>query len=254
MGKRIIINVEAKIKRVALVVDEILEEIHFDHKNSSRLTGSMFQGKVTRVMPGIEAAFVNIGLKKNGFLHISDITDERSTLQDIVGEDFDEEAAAGPDARQKGIEEYHKTGKPLLLALHGRPENSFLLERYKKSAVISVLRKVAKEGKYRGVFTFWDEYVFPMECITEMKVDYIPAPVNLDVFNPIGIKHKFKKNGNPNIVILDRWREDTSPFNLIFAAEYFKKKYYPDAKLHIYGVPRGQKTCLTFLVPFIKNG
>lgn len=151
-------------------------------------------------------------------------------------------------------EEYHKTGKPLLLALHGRPENSFLLEKYKKSAVISVLRKVAKEGKYRGVFTFWDEYVFPMECITEMKVDYIPAPVNLDVFNPIGIKHKFKKNGNPNIVILDRWREDTSPFNLIFAAEYFKKKYYPDAKLHIYGVPRGQKTCLTFLVPFIKNG
>jgi len=115
MGKRIIINVEEKIKRVALVVDEVLEEIHFDHKHSSRLTGDIFQGKVTRVMPGIEAAFVNIGLKKNGFLHVSDITDESSTLQDIVGEDFDEETGNGPDTRPKGIEEYLKTGDDILV-------------------------------------------------------------------------------------------------------------------------------------------
>ena len=61
------------------------------------------------------------------------------------------------------------------------------------------------------------------------------------------------KAGNPNIVILDRWREDSTPFNLVFAAQYFKEHYYPDAKLHIYGVPRNQN-CMIFLVPFIKNG
>lgn len=115
MEKRIIINVEENIKRVAFVVDEVLEEIHFEHKNSHRLTGSIFKGTVTRVMPGIEAAFINIGLKKNGFLHISDITDESRIFRDVVGEDFDEKGAGAARGRRKGIEDYLKAGDDILV-------------------------------------------------------------------------------------------------------------------------------------------
>ena len=115
MSKRILINVEEKIKRVALIVDDVLEEIHFDNENTARFTGGIFRGKITRVMPGIQAAFINIGLGKNGFLHVSDITDENPALKDIVGEDFDEVTANGPAAQRKGIEEYIKTGDDILV-------------------------------------------------------------------------------------------------------------------------------------------
>lgn len=117
MGKKIIINVEEKRKRVAIVVDDVLEEIHFERDSSSRLIGNIYRGKINRVMPGIEAAFIDIGLEKNGFLHISDMTDEGRSLKDAIGEDLNDADNAVTPLRRKSIEDYLTEGDNIIIQI-----------------------------------------------------------------------------------------------------------------------------------------
>ena len=145
--------------------------------------------------------------------------------------------------------------KPVILALHGRPENSFRLEFHKISPIISFVIAEAKKKKYQAYVTFWKEYLFYWSRILPgEKIFYIPSPIDLKTFSPQGTKYDFgENNGTPNIVIADMWREDTSPFNLIFAAKYFKEHFYGRAKLHIYGIPQNN-SCINFLSPLKKSG
>jgi len=145
--------------------------------------------------------------------------------------------------------------KPVLFALHGRPENSFLLEHYDISPVMSTITKTVKSGIYKGIFTFWEEHVYLWQKILGgTKVHYIPPPVNFTEFNIVGDKHKFGDfQAEVNLVVTDMWREDRTPFNLIFAAEYFRDKYKQDTKLHLYGAPVKQSS-INFLATMQKNG
>jgi ribonuclease G len=58
---------------VALLEDEELVEIMFDRPDQNRVVGDIFLGRVEAVLPGIQAAFVDIGTDKAGFLHVSDL-------------------------------------------------------------------------------------------------------------------------------------------------------------------------------------
>ena len=58
---------------VALMEDEQLVELMFDRPDQGRLLGDIYLGKVEAVLPGIQAAFVDIGTDKAGFLHVSDL-------------------------------------------------------------------------------------------------------------------------------------------------------------------------------------
>lgn len=146
-------------------------------------------------------------------------------------------------------------GKPALFALHGRPENSFRLEQYKLAPVISLVQREAQAGRYRGFFTFWPEHLHYWSWIMpSIKVHYIPSPINLDEFNPLGKKYDFgERSGKPNIVIADRWREDNTPFNIVYAAQYFREHFCNTAKVHIYGIPT-DNTCINYLSPLQKVG
>lgn len=75
MGEEILINVTAVETRIALIEDGQLQEIFIERHNHRGHVGDIFYGKVIRVMPGMEAAFVDIGLKKAAFIHISDISE-----------------------------------------------------------------------------------------------------------------------------------------------------------------------------------
>ena len=76
--------------RVALLEDGALAEFYLERDAHRGLAGNIYKGKVTRVLPGMQAAFVDIGLEKAGFLHVSDFrdpTDQLSTVGDIIGEE-----------------------------------------------------------------------------------------------------------------------------------------------------------------------
>lgn len=129
--------------------------------------------------------------------------------------------------------------KPSILALHGRPEYSFRLEFNGISPVLSTIINRASKYDYNAYITFWSEFLFPWSRILAgKKVSCVPSPVDFNVYKPEGEKHIFSEYGTPNIVIADMWREDVTPFNLIFAAQYFKEHFQKNAKLHVYGVSK----------------
>ena len=73
MSAELLINVTPSESRVALIENGILQEIHVERHTKKGLVGNMYRGKVSRVLPGMQAAFVDIGLEKAAFLHASDI-------------------------------------------------------------------------------------------------------------------------------------------------------------------------------------
>ena len=139
--------------------------------------------------------------------------------------------------------EIEQLGIPMVLCLHGRPENSFLLEKYKTVPVYSFLEQVANDDRYKAFVTFWQEYMFHFsKLLPKKQVYYVPSMVNLNEYSPIGKTFNLgKKSGAPNILIADIWREDTTPFNVLFSAVKFREEYCPGAKIHIFGMDSSKK-------------
>lgn len=85
MSEEILINVTPQETRVAVVENGVLQEIYIERSQKLGLVGSIFKGNVSRVLPGMQAAFIDIGLERTGFLHTSDIvtaTEAPSTNDD----------------------------------------------------------------------------------------------------------------------------------------------------------------------------
>ncbi len=75
MSEEILINVTLMETRVALIENGLLQEVFIERHNKTGHVGDVFIGQVVRVMPGMEAAFVDIGLEKAAFIHASDVTE-----------------------------------------------------------------------------------------------------------------------------------------------------------------------------------
>jgi ribonuclease G len=93
MYKKIIINVSDHETRVALVEDETIAELFIERKGSRDSTGNIYKGRVQRVLPGMQAAFVDIGLNQAAFIYVDDVL--RNNYKEIEdhfsGNDIDEE-------------------------------------------------------------------------------------------------------------------------------------------------------------------
>jgi len=98
MRKDIIINSTPHAVRVAILEDGEVVELLIERADARRIVGNLYKGKVTSVKPGLQAAFVDIGLEKAGFLHASDV------VHGGTGEDVDEDEDDGEDRRRGGGE------------------------------------------------------------------------------------------------------------------------------------------------------
>ncbi len=73
MSEEILINVTPQETRVAVVENGVLQEVHIERARSRGLVGNIYKGRVSRVLPGMQAAFVDIGLERTAFLHATDV-------------------------------------------------------------------------------------------------------------------------------------------------------------------------------------
>ena len=73
MSREILVNITPREARAALVENGVLQELHVERANRRGLVGNLYRGRVTRVLPGMQAAFVDIGLERTAFLHAADI-------------------------------------------------------------------------------------------------------------------------------------------------------------------------------------
>ena len=89
MKRELLINAGARETRVAILEDGKLVELLVDRPDNRRMVGDIYLGKVEAVLPGIQAAFVDIGTEKSAFLHASDLV--RESAEDAEEEDDEEE-------------------------------------------------------------------------------------------------------------------------------------------------------------------
>jgi len=86
-NKQIYISVEPHEKRLAIVKDKCLEKYYVERPQDAQILGNIYKGRVASVVNGIAAAFVDLGIGKNGFLHLSDLVKPSEGYEDILQED-----------------------------------------------------------------------------------------------------------------------------------------------------------------------
>src|SRR6516165_4583024 len=109
MGKNLlVINVDLRETRVALIEDGIIAELHLERASTRSTLGNIVLGKVTRVLPGMQAAFIDIGQERAAFLHVEDLIRPDDFEAYLSGgkrpeedQEFDEESGASRPADEQ---------------------------------------------------------------------------------------------------------------------------------------------------------
>ena len=89
MSSEILINITPMETRVALVENGVLQEVSVEREQTRGIVGNIYKGKVVRVLPGMQAAFVDIGLEKAGFIHVDDFHRAADSVDDAAGQGSD---------------------------------------------------------------------------------------------------------------------------------------------------------------------
>src|SRR5246127_3508957 len=100
MQKELVIATTTQETKVAILEDDELVEYYIERHRSQGIVGNIYKGKVTKVLPGMQSAFVDIGLERDAFLYVSDFF-----------EDTDEYDAVGSTVEEKVLR-MEKGGKP----------------------------------------------------------------------------------------------------------------------------------------------
>ncbi len=87
MSKELVISSNRHETKVALIEDDLLCEVYFQRANEYSLAGSIHKGRVTRVLPGMQSAFVDLGLERDTFLYVSDFLEEHEDFDKITGDE-----------------------------------------------------------------------------------------------------------------------------------------------------------------------
>ncbi len=87
MKKEIVINANADENRIAITEDGKLSELFIENEEYEKVVGDIYLGKVAKVIPGIKAAFIDLGFKQDAFLHFSDVGDQAEDMKALLGDD-----------------------------------------------------------------------------------------------------------------------------------------------------------------------
>ncbi|MFN2532326.1 MAG: Rne/Rng family ribonuclease [Pyrinomonadaceae bacterium] len=125
MAKQLIVSVNGREKKIAIIEDDKVAEFYIERGEQHQgIVGNIYKGRVMRVLPGMQSAFVDIGLERDAFLYVSDFFDEEEEFERIV---IDKAKTGTPDAehaaaeqlaldrveREQRIEKTHERAEPL---------------------------------------------------------------------------------------------------------------------------------------------
>lgn len=128
MPSLLVINADGPETRVALVEDGYLGELYIERKRERGIAGNIYKGRVERVLPGMQAAFVNIGAEKSAYLHVSDVRGTPDDLKRLFSgesnrseEEDDEEADRRRAPGGARIEDLLKEGQEIVVQVTKEP-------------------------------------------------------------------------------------------------------------------------------------
>jgi ribonuclease G len=115
----IVVNSEPLEKRVALLKNGVLEKFEVERSGDERMVGTIFRGKIQNLEPGLKAAFVDIGMAKNAFLHYWDILPAAndSTVEIVRDNTSEDKKKAAPKLTIKDIPALYPIGKDIIVQI-----------------------------------------------------------------------------------------------------------------------------------------
>ncbi len=149
MNKEMIINASAEGVEIALLEDKKLVELHYEHNNSAFAVGDLYLGKVKKLMPGLNAAFVDVGYEKDAFLHYTDLSPYIRSLLKFTQSSIKDNSPEGIDfGKFQNEQEILKTGK-ITDVLGQKPE---ILVQILKEPISSKGPRLSCELSFPGRF------------------------------------------------------------------------------------------------------
>jgi len=167
MKKIILINSTSGENRIAIIEDSKLAELFFENPDYERVVGDIYLGKVAKVIPGIKAAFIDLGFKQDGFLHFSDVGEQVDEFKELFGIDADDEEDEEDEKPAKQPNRYRQRYEPPKLE-----RGQKIIVQITKEPVgnkgVRVTSKVALPGRYL-VFMPFDSKVNASKQIENHK-------------------------------------------------------------------------------------
>ena len=113
MSKELVISTNRHETKVALIEDDQLVEVYFQRANEYSLAGSIHKGRVTRVLPGMQSAFVDLGLERDTFLYVSDFLEEHEDFDRVTGDEHTVRREERPPRHQERRQSAPPSAPPL---------------------------------------------------------------------------------------------------------------------------------------------
>src|SRR6185503_6494106 len=119
MTKDLIVSSTPQETRVALLEDGRVSEIFIERETHRGIVGNIYKGRVTRVLPGMQSAFVDCGLERDAFLYVADVFEELD--ENLLPPEEAGQAAGNGGARSQAIEEMLEPGQEVLVQVVKEP-------------------------------------------------------------------------------------------------------------------------------------
>src|SRR5437773_11133423 len=107
---------------VAILEDDLVAEIFIERERQRGVVGNVYKGRVSKVLPGMQSSFIDIGLERDGFLYVADVVDTLEEFDKLAGdEDEDPGKAESGQRPQPKIEDLLKEGQEILVQVVKEP-------------------------------------------------------------------------------------------------------------------------------------
>jgi len=128
MTKEMIISSNGHETMVAILEEDLVAEIFVERERQRGVVGNVYKGRVSKVLPGMQSSFIDLGLERDGFLYVGDVINTMAEFEKLAGGDDEEDSKSGSgqngrdrDAPQPKIEELLKEGQEILVQVVKEP-------------------------------------------------------------------------------------------------------------------------------------
>ncbi|HJS23628.1 MAG TPA: ribonuclease E/G, partial [Pyrinomonadaceae bacterium] len=148
MAKQLIVSVNGREKKIAIIEDDKVAEFYIERGEQHQgIVGNIYKGRVMRVLPGMQSAFVDIGLERDAFLYVSDFFDEEEEFERIV---IDKSKKGAPDAEHAAAEEVALNRVEREQRIEAEQERAEPLLQEPEIAAVEEVPESQETGRRRG--------------------------------------------------------------------------------------------------------
>ena len=125
MNKEMIVSSNGHETMVAILEDDLVAEVFVERERQRGVVGNVYKGRVSKVLPGMQSSFIDIGLERDGFLYVAEVIDTLEEFEKLESGDEDGKAKgsreSARDRAQQKIEELLKEGQEILVQVVKEP-------------------------------------------------------------------------------------------------------------------------------------